>query len=118
MAKIVFIFLILSITLHAKKSETSQNELYHQCLQCHVKNKLPDALIYWRYLQKYSTEDAMTKAIMRYMKSPKQENSILNPPFFLHFPMKEALKIDDKLMERNTRAYLKKFDMRKRLTLP
>jgi hypothetical protein len=66
---------------------------------------------------KYSTDKRMEQAMFTYMKDPKKENSIMPAPFFLKFPMKEKMMLDDAVLREDIRAYLKKFNMKKRLIL-
>jgi hypothetical protein len=97
---------------------SEKKELEDKCLKCHAQDQVPNELIYKRYLVKYSTQDAMKQVILKYLKDPRKENSVMPPPFFLKFPMKKALEMNDVMLERNTRAFLKTFDMKKKLILP
>lgn len=106
------------IGVYAGETSLEKQELQDKCLQCHMQDQIPNALIYRRYLMTYSTKEAMTKAIMKYLKDPQKENSIMPPPFFSKFPMKEALKLDDESLEKNVRAFLDTFDVKKKLILP
>jgi len=55
---------------------------------------------------------------MSYLKNPKKETSIMPKQFFLKFPMKEALDLNETVLEESVEAYLDYFDVRKRLMLP
>jgi len=40
------------------------------------------------------------------------------PPFFLKFPMKEALGLDDTTLEKNIHTFIETFSVKKKLVLP
>ena len=112
MAKIVlFIFICISAVF------AEVDALENDCLACHKAQQIPSNLIYRRYLMKYSTEYKMEQAIYTYLKDPQKTTSIMPPQFFLKFPMKEALKLDDDRLKADIKAYLKKFDIKKKLIL-
>ena len=115
MGKIVVIFAILTATIFAESE--NRDSLDKNCLACHQKQQIPSTLIYRRYLMKYSTSAEIEEAIFRYLKNPKKENSIMPPQFFLKFPMKEKVELEDVTLKRNIRAYLKKFDVKQFLIL-
>jgi hypothetical protein len=52
-----------------------------------------------------------------YLKEPLHERSIMPPQFFLKFPMKPPMNMDDETLKREIRAYMKQFDIKKRLIL-
>jgi len=91
--------------------------LQQNCLKCHQEQQIPSDLIYKRYLMKYSTPERIEKAMFDYLKDPLQSRSIMPPQFFLKFPMKSPTLMDDKTLHREIHAYIKKFDIKKRLIL-
>ncbi len=109
---------MLYVGLYAEEFSSAKQQLQSQCLQCHTQDQIPNELIYRRYLMKYSTQEAMKKAILKYLKDPQKENSIMPPPFFSKFPMKEALELDDENLEKSIRAFLDAFDLKNKLVLP
>ena len=111
MEKIIFI-VMFTIVVTAQS-----NTLEYDCLSCHKAQQIPSNLIYRRYLMKYSTDDRMQKAIFKYLKNPNKATSIMPTQFFLKFPMKKPLSLDDKTLKRDIQNYLKKFDVKKRLIL-
>jgi len=60
----------------------------------------------------------MREKILEYLKNPKQELSIMPKQFFLKFPMKETLDMNKSILEEGVNAYLRYFDIKKRLILP
>lgn len=104
--------------LYAQEIDASTQQLQETCLACHIKEQIPDELIYRRYLKQYSTAKNMKEAIKIYVKNPKKENSIMPPPFFLKFPMKEALQLEEVRLEKNIDAFLQRYDVKKKLVLP
>ena len=95
-------------------AESSQS-LKNNCLNCHIKQQIPSELIYRRYLIKYSTDKKMRKKILEYLTNPKQESSIMPKQFFLKFPMKKILDINETQLKKGVDEYLKYFDIKRRL---
>ena len=118
MEKIIFFCTLLCVGLYAEESSSAQQQLQTNCLECHTREQIPNTLIYRRYLMKYSIQETMNKAILKYLKDPQKETSIMPPPFFLKFPMKEALDLDDATLEKDTRTFLETFSVKKKLVLP
>jgi hypothetical protein len=112
MVKIVLFMLTLTGGIFAQ-TDTLEND----CLSCHKAQQIPSKLIYRRYLIKYSTEARIEDAIFSYLKNPQKSTSIMPPQFFLKFPMKEALDLEDERLHKNIKAYLKAFDIKKKLIL-
>jgi hypothetical protein len=110
MVKILFLIL-LALSIKADV------DLEKSCLDCHKKQQIPSALIYKRYLLKYSTKDRIKDAIYLYLKNPTKENSIMPKPFFLRFPMKKTTNLNDKTLKKAIELYIDKFDIRKKLVV-
>ena len=113
MGKIVMVSLVLTLLAAAQEEDT----LEKVCLACHQQQQIPDMLIYKRYLMQYSTDEKMSAVMMMYLKDPKKEHSIMPAPFFLKFPMKEKLALDDETLKKSISAYLQQFSMKKKLIL-
>jgi len=112
MAKIVLFVLLLTGAAIAQT-----DALENDCLSCHKAQQIPSNLIYRRYLMKYSTEARIEDAIYTYLKNPQKSTSIMPPQFFLKFPMKEALNLEDERLHKDIKAYLETFDSKKKLIL-
>ena len=118
MGKIIFFFALLCIVGYTQDVNVEdKQQLQKECLQCHVDQQIPSALIYRRYLMKYSTFERMEDAIYAYIKKPDQKHSIMPPQFFLKFPMKEATTLDDDMLQKMIKSYLNSFDVKKKLIL-
>jgi hypothetical protein len=115
MGKIIWIigFLILSV----QADEIQESTLDTNCLACHQEQQIPSALIYKRYLMKYSTDARMEEAIYTYLKDPDQAYSIMPAPFFSKFPMKEKGSFNDVDLRKNIRLFLEKYTMKSRFIL-
>ncbi len=109
MVKVVIIVSFLTISLYA--------DLQNDCLACHKKEQIPSELIYKRYLLKYSTSKNIEQTMFEYLKNPAKKSSIMPSAFFLKFPMKERIDLDDKTLIENIRLYIKSFDVKYRLGL-
>ena len=119
MGKIVFFFALLYIVGHAQDVNVEdKQQLQKECLQCHVDQQIPSALVYRRYLMKYSTFERIEGAIFAYIKNPEQKHSIMPPQFFLKFPMKEASTLDENTLQKMIKSYLNSFDVKKKFILP
>ncbi len=109
MVKAVIVVSILTIYLFA--------DFKSECLACHKREQIPSELIYKRYLLKYSTQKNIEQMMFEYLKNPDKKSSIMPPQFFLKFPMKERVDLDDDTLRENIKLYIKKFDIKNRLTL-
>ncbi|RLA69880.1 MAG: hypothetical protein DRG09_04630 [Epsilonproteobacteria bacterium] len=119
MGKIIFLCMLFSIGVVAGNiTIDDKQQVQEKCLQCHNQEQIPNGLIYRRYLMKYSTKEAMKIAIMKYLKDPKQKNSIMPHPFFSKFSMKEVSDLDDENLKKNIQTFLNTFDLKKNLVLP
>lgn len=99
-------------------SEDGQfDQLNRDCLSCHVSQKIPSELIYRRYLASYSVSEKMKQAMFVYLQNPRKENSIMPSQFFLKFPMKEKVQMDNERIQTDIEAFLKYFDIKKKLIL-
>jgi len=108
--------MILLFTLVIDANEPSAL-LVKNCMGCHVEQKIPSELIYRRYLLKYSTHSTIKKQLLHYLKNPKFDNSIMPKQFFLKFPKKKALELNETLLAKSIEAYLDYFDIKKKLIL-
>ena len=117
----VRVFLILIMFIGYLESEAlapNSINIEKNCIACHTKQKIPSELIYRRYLTKYSTHKTIRKVIFEYLKNPKKENSIMPKQFFLKFPPKKLLDINDSLLIEAIDTYLDHLDVKKKLVLP
>ena len=114
MVKKIFIILLLSTLAQTKEPSPL---LQQNCLKCHGEQKIPSELIYRRYLMKFSTKERIKKSLLSYLNNPKKENSIMPQQFFLKFPQKEALDLNETVLEESISVYLDYFDVRDRLDL-
>lgn len=115
MVKIVFVLSLFTLFLSANTDKKSINNLEINCLSCHVQQQIPSEHIYRRYLMKYSTDKRIEEAIFSYLRYPNKDTSIMPPQFFLKFPMKKKLKLDETVLRTNIQEYLKKFDIKEHI---
>jgi len=113
MVKTFFLISILFATLTATPSKV----LEKNCINCHITQKIPSELLYRRYLQKYSTHTRIQNKIFEYLKAPNKKNSIMPKQFFLKFPEKKALDLNETLLKESIKDYLEHFDIKKQLIL-
>ena len=110
-----FILFILSNTLI---SQETTSLAHMNCINCHIKQKIPSELVYRRYLRTYSTHSTIEKKLFNYLQNPTKETSIMPLQFFLKFPEKQALDLNETVLKESIEAYLDYFDVRSKLTLP
>jgi len=115
MGKIVLFLILITINL---ASQTAPKTLSQTCLKCHQKQQIPSELIYRKYLIKYSSIKTIKKKMFNYLKNPKRENSIMPKQFFLKFPMKKRVDLNDTLLSKRIKEYIDFYDVRKKLVLP
>ena len=108
---------LLSCVLYAEALNLQVQQLEKNCLSCHKQQQIPSSLIYKRYLMKYSTHKSIEEAMFRYLKNPDKHTSIMPPQFFLKFPMKETLSLDDDTVKKMIKRYLDTYDVKKKLIL-
>jgi len=117
MGKIVIILSILSLFVCANTETKIDKTIDETCLSCHRQQQIPNGLIYRRYLMQYSTDIRMEEAIFKYLKNPSKETSIMPPQFFLKFPIKDTLELDELKLHNSIKKYLKRFDIKEHLIL-
>jgi len=117
MEKIVIVISLCTFYLFANADTQTMINLDSACLSCHAQQQIPNGLIYKRYLMQYSTDKRMEKAMLKYLKNPSKETSIMPPQFFLKFPMKEKFELDDIVLKTNIREYLNKFNIREHIII-
>ena len=112
-----FILLIASLSTLLLAQAPVDPVLEANCLGCHREQKLPDNLIYRRYLLRYSSPERIEKALVTYLRHPDKAHSIMPSEFFLRFPLKYPLKLEDAELRESVQKYLEYFDVRRRLRL-
>jgi len=109
------IVLLMTVTVFA--DTVADPQLEEHCLACHREQKLPDNLIYRRYLLKYSSPQRIENALVKYLEHPLKERSIMPAEFFLRFPIKYANDLSPAQLRELVRRYIDYYDVRKRLRL-
>jgi len=106
--------LLFFLSLQIAIAETM---LEQNCMNCHIKEKIPSELIYRRYLTKYSSSSLITEKLFIYLNNPKKEYSIMPKQFFLKFPQKRELDLNETILTKSIKEYLDYFDIKKRFVL-
>ena len=110
--------LLITLLFSISTAKSPNIKLQINCINCHIKQQIPSELIYRKYLQKYSTHIAIKETLFAYLKNPTKERSIMPKQFFLKFPEKGALDLNETALEESIDAYLDYFDIKKKLVLP
>ena len=111
------LLIVLPILSHLSSGEEPTPRLQNSCLTCHQEQKIPSELIYRRYILKYSTNSNIKTQLLNYLKNPKKERSIMPKQFFLKFPEKKLLDMNETALQNRIDDYLNYFDVRKKLEL-
>ncbi len=117
MKKIHRNLLFFCTVLTAAAQPPADPVLERNCLECHREQKLPDNLIYRRYLLKYSSLERIEKALVSYLRHPSEATSIMPAEFFLRFPLREPIELADDALHQSVQKYIQYFDIRKKLRL-
>ncbi len=112
MVKITWLILAILVSMPASQSFESA------CVQCHQDQEIPNEVIYKRYLLKYSSDIKIREAMVNYLKNPMVERTIMPPQFINIFGLKDACKLPDTELNEHVDAFIKKYDIKKKLTLP
>lgn len=101
---IVITFLICSLNAKEKKDIYESN-----CVKCH--NNLPVSIdkYFYRYLLKYSSENAVKKSMFEYLKSPSKDTTIMPEAFINRFGIKKKSKLNDKKLKEALDIYWEKY---------
>ena len=118
MEKIIFVWFGIYMSVFGQASSMEKEQFQDTCLKCHIQNQIPNELIYRRYLMKYSTNEAMRAAIVKYLRNPKDQDSIMPSQFFLKFSRKDANTLDNAILIKNIQLFLDTYDIKKKLVLP
>jgi len=110
-----FLLFLITFTLSA---QTPSPLIQKNCLDCHIQQKIPSELIYRRYLMQYSTHKSIREVLFSYLKNPQKRDSIMPKQFFLKFPSKDMVDLNDTLLLDSIDAYLDYFDIKKKLSFP
>jgi len=93
--------LIFSTTLlHAKsintKNSTKKYIFENNCMACHKQLSFNLKQIYFDYLLKYSSENAVKLALIDYLKKPNKDTSIMTKEYIRRFGLKKPTILSDK----------------------
>lgn len=122
MRKIVFIVSALIYPLWGGSegglgggSDVKSHSLEQNCLLCHREHQIPSAMIYRRYLMKFSAKDTIKNRMFDYLKKPSTKESIMPAPFFKKFSIKEPSDMNDTILKESIDSYIERFDVDKRI---
>ena len=65
------------------------------CVSCHEKLPVSIDKYFYRYLLKYSSERSVKEAMSNYLKSPKEETTIMPEAFISRFGIKKKTTLTD-----------------------
>jgi hypothetical protein len=106
MVRVVLIFSLLFSFLLAK----DEKNIYEtNCVKCH--NKIPVTIdkYFYRYLLKYSSEEAVKKEMFDFLKNPNIETTAMSESFIKRFGIKKKTKLTDEELNQAIDSYWEKY---------
>ncbi len=89
MVRIALLLVLLLLNGHAKS-------LYERdCVSCHEGMTITLDKFFFRYLLKYSSQERVKNAMVRYLQEPSAENSILEPWLIKRIGVKKRSTLDE-----------------------
>ncbi|RXJ80677.1 hypothetical protein [Arcobacter sp. F2176] len=75
------------------------------CVSCH--NKLPVSIdkYFYRYLLKYSSKRAVNEAMIKYLKNPSKDTTIMPDAFISRFGIKQKTILNDNELKKALEEY-------------
>ena len=80
------------------------------CKICHI-NSTQLTMIMSRYTLKYSSEQRIKEAMIKFLKDPSKTNSAMPLGFLSRFEIKEPTKLDDTQLKEAIDLYYKQFNL-------
>ena len=112
MGKITF---LLFVTLMSMQAST---EFQKRCVSCHKTEGIPTQELYKRYLVKYSSHTAIKAAMLKYLKNPTIETSIMPEPFISKFGIQKRTSLSDDALKRQIDELIKTYNLKDKFYLP
>jgi vacuolar-type H+-ATPase subunit C/Vma6 len=99
---------MLLVTLHA--------DVYNDnCMKCHKNLPVDIDKFYYRYLLKYSSQQSVKDAMIKYLKNPDINTTIMPKSFIRRFGVKKPTTLNDEKLHKAIDIYLKKYKVSNRL---
>ena len=91
-----FIFILsLSLLLDAKGIDKKRYIYENNCLSCHKQLSFELKSVFFDYLLKYSSEEAVKYALVDYLKNPNKDISVMNKNYIRRFGIKNPTDLND-----------------------
>jgi hypothetical protein len=105
---IIFILSLAFTTLVADTNSTmtANEKIYNEnCLVCHKPLSFNLKSIYFDYLLKYSSEDAVKLALIDYLKEPNKDTTVMPKDYIRSFGLKNRTLLSDKELKKAVDYY-------------
>ncbi len=109
------ITLLLFMTLLSIQAST---DFQKYCITCHREEGIPTQELYKRYLIKYSSHTTIKDAMLKYLKNPTVETSIMPEPFINKFGLQQKTSLSDEALKRYIDELVKTYNLKDKLYLP
>jgi hypothetical protein len=77
----------------------------NNCVSCHKKLPVTIDKYFYRYLLKYSSKSAVTKAMGEYLKNPSKDRTIMPDAFISRFGIKKRTTLNDLELQKALEEY-------------
>ncbi len=112
MGKITLLLLLTLINVRASTSFQAK------CITCHKAEGIPTQELYKRYLVKYSSHRAIKAAMLKYLKNPSIETSIMPEPFINKFGIQQKTSLSDEALKHYINQLVDRYSVKKKLYIP
>jgi len=110
--KSIFILLLFSFFVKASSDNLQNEKIYTEnCLVCHKQLSFNLKSIYFSYLLKYSSEDAVKLALIDYLKEPNKDTSVMPKDYIKSFGIKKKTLLNDKELNEAIDYYWNKYNV-------
>ncbi len=112
MGKINLLLLLALIKIGAS------TDFQTKCITCHKAEGIPMQELYKRYLVKYSSHRAIKAAMLKYLKNPSIETSIMPEPFINKFGIQKKPSLSDEALKKYIDQLVNTYSLKKKLYIP
>ncbi len=108
MVKIILILILIFSFINAK-DKNSENIYETNCVKCHEQLPVSIDKYFYRYLLKHSSERNIKSAMLKYLKKPNINTTIMPEAFIKRFGVKEKSKLSDIKLNKALDSYWTKY---------
>ena len=114
--RVVILSFLSVVNLYSKSvdrknsySEPKEKIFYENCMVCHRQLSFNLKQIYFDYLLKYSSQEAVKLALIDYLKDPNKDTSVMSKEYVRRFGVKKPTLLNDKELKMAIDYYWEKY---------